>query len=113
MHGLHRAIFMLLTVILAGQVAYAMGEKPMAKPEKIKLFDVRQNKTIEVEEIVKSDAEWKKELTPDQYEVTNRQGTERPLTCTFEKIKENGRYRWVRCGTDLFRAGTKFESGTG
>ena len=85
----------------------------MPKPEKIKIFDARQNKVIEVETIVKSDEEWKKFLTPEQYEITTRQGTERPFTCTFEKIKGNGIYQCVRCGTDLFRAGTKFESGTG
>ncbi len=85
----------------------------MAKPEKIYIFNVRRNKLVEVETIVKSDSEWKKVLTPEQYEVTTRKGTERPFTCTFEKIKENGVYQCVRCGTDLFRAGTKFESGTG
>ncbi|MBI5700016.1 peptide-methionine (R)-S-oxide reductase MsrB [Candidatus Saganbacteria bacterium] len=66
-----------------------------------------------VETIEKSNEEWKKILTPEQYEVTTNQGTEQPFTCTYEKIKENGTYRCIRCGTALFKAGTKFESGTG
>ncbi|MDD5593943.1 MAG: peptide-methionine (R)-S-oxide reductase MsrB [Candidatus Margulisbacteria bacterium] len=66
-----------------------------------------------VDRIEKTDEEWKKLLTPVQYEVTTRQGTERPFTCTYEEIKEAGLYRCVRCGTDLFQAATKFESGTG
>lgn len=83
------------------------------QPQKIKVFDARLGKVVVVERVVKSDREWKKILTPEQYEVTTEKGTERPYTCTFEQIKEDGIYQCVRCGTDLFRAGTKFESGTG
>lgn len=81
--------------------------------EKIQIFDPDTGKVVLVDRIEKSDAEWKKVLTPEQYEVTTGKGTERPFTCTFEKIKEDGIYRCVRCGTTLFKAGTKFESGTG
>jgi len=84
-----------------------------AEAGKIQIYDTRLNKVVLVDRIVKTDAEWKKLLTPEQYEVTTRQGTERPFTCTFEKIKEDGIYECIRCGTDLFRSGTKFESGTG
>lgn len=82
-------------------------------PDKIKIYNAGLNKIVLVDRIVKSDAEWKKLLTPEVYEVTAGKGTERPFTCTFEKIKEDGLFRCIRCGTDLFRAGTKFESGTG
>ena len=81
--------------------------------EKIKIFDARLNKVVVVDRIIKSNSEWKKILTPEQYEVTANQGTEKPFTCAFEKFKENGIYQCVRCGTDLFIAETKFESGTG
>jgi len=91
-----------------------MGNAPdKAEAGKVKLYDVRLGKVVLVDRIVKTDAQWKKLLTPEQYEVTTRRGTEQPFTCTFEKIKEDGIYECVRCGTDLFRAGTKFESGTG
>lgn len=81
--------------------------------EKVQIYDAKLDKIVLVEPVRKSDAEWQKLLTPEQYEITTRRGTERPFTCTYEEIKENGIYQCVRCGTALFRAGTKFESGTG
>lgn len=81
--------------------------------EKIKIFDVAQGKVIAVEKIKKSKEEWKKILTPEQYEVTTNEGTERPFTCGFLNQKEKGIYKCARCGTDLFLSGSKFESGTG
>ncbi|HEY98497.1 MAG TPA: peptide-methionine (R)-S-oxide reductase MsrB [Dehalococcoidia bacterium] len=79
----------------------------------VQIFDSRQNRVLEVEKIQKTDSEWKKILTPEQYQITAKKSTERPFTCTFDDIKELGIYRCVRCGTDLFKADTKFDSGTG
>jgi len=81
--------------------------------EKIQTFDSRQNKVLYLDKVRKTDAEWKKILTPEQYEVTTQKGTERPFTCTFYEIEETGIYQCVRCDTDLFRSVAKFESGTG
>ncbi len=81
--------------------------------DKIEVFDVRQNKIITVEKIQKSDAEWEALLTPEQYRVTTKKGTERPFTCTFDEVAALGIFQCVRCGTDLFRNVTKFHSGTG
>lgn len=81
--------------------------------EQIKVFDTRKNETIEVDKIQKTDSEWKKLLNREQYEITTKKGTERPFTCIFESIKEPGIYQCVRCGNDLFRTSTKFDSGTG
>jgi peptide-methionine (R)-S-oxide reductase len=81
--------------------------------KRIRIFDSRQNKIIYVDRVIKTDAEWEKLLTREQYEITTRKGTERPFTCTFEDIKEPGIFQCVRCGTDLFRSSTKFDSGTG
>jgi peptide-methionine (R)-S-oxide reductase len=80
---------------------------------KIKIFDSRQNETLEVEKVIKPDSEWRKILTPEQYRVTARKSTESPFTCTFEDIKDDGVYQCIRCGTDLFKNSTKFHSGTG
>lgn len=79
----------------------------------IQVFDARQNRVISVDIIEKSDAEWKKLLTKEQYEITTKKGTERPFTCDFKEVHEPGIFRCVRCGTDLLRSSTKFDSGTG
>jgi peptide-methionine (R)-S-oxide reductase len=79
----------------------------------IKIYSAKENKTLNVEKIEKSDAEWKRFLTREQYEITTRKGTERPGTCIFSEVHEAGIFQCVRCGTDLFRSLTKFESGTG
>ncbi|OGO02374.1 MAG: peptide-methionine (R)-S-oxide reductase [Chloroflexi bacterium RBG_13_52_14] len=68
---------------------------------------------VNVDKVHKTNAEWKKLLTPEQYRTTTEKGTEIPFTCTFDNIKEPGIYQCVRCGTDLFQAATKFNSGTG
>jgi peptide-methionine (R)-S-oxide reductase len=79
----------------------------------VKIYDTKQDKVLNVERIEKSDAEWKKLLTREQYEITTKKGTEAPGTCTFEQVHEPGIFKCVRCGTDLFRSATKFESATG
>src|SRR5947208_1883794 len=64
-------------------------------------------------EIVKTDEEWKKILTPQQYDVTRHQGTERPFTGEYYNSKEHGIYQCICCANDLFSSDTKFNSGTG
>jgi peptide-methionine (R)-S-oxide reductase len=63
--------------------------------------------------IEKSDAEWREELTPEQYEVLRRKGTERAFTGEYHACKEAGLYRCAGCGAPLFRSTTKYDSGTG
>lgn len=66
-----------------------------------------------VEKIKKTDAEWKQQLTPEQYRVTRQKGTERAFTGEYANHKAKGIYRCVCCGSELFSSDTKFESGTG
>jgi peptide-methionine (R)-S-oxide reductase len=63
--------------------------------------------------VMKSDAEWRRELTPEQYRITREGGTERAFTGQYHDSKEKGIYRCVCCGAPLFDSATKFESGTG
>jgi peptide-methionine (R)-S-oxide reductase len=63
--------------------------------------------------VIKADEEWKKQLTPEQFQVTRKKGTERAFTGQYWNNHEKGIYRCVCCGNDLFSSDTKFESGTG
>ncbi len=65
------------------------------------------------EKLVKSDAEWRAQLTPEQYRVARKKGTERAFTGAFWDSKARGVYACVCCGQELFASDTKFESGTG
>ena len=63
--------------------------------------------------VVKTDQEWKEQLTDEQYRVTRKKGTERPYTGKYWNHKEVGIYSCVCCGADLFLSDTKFDSGCG
>lgn len=65
------------------------------------------------DKIVKSDAEWQELLTPEQYRVMRKKGTERAFTGKYYAYKEDGIYRCGACGQELFDSRTKFDSGTG
>ena len=65
------------------------------------------------ERIEKSDAEWREQLTPEQYRILRQKGTERAFTGEYNQAKEEGTYRCAGCGTELFSSETKFDSGTG
>jgi peptide-methionine (R)-S-oxide reductase len=65
------------------------------------------------EKVVKTDEEWRAELTPEQYAVARQKATERPFTGQYNDAKEPGVYRCAACGNELFRSDEKFDSGSG
>ena len=98
-------------------------ERPLPDPRRngagrvVKLVLFRDNgkrgETIQVNKIEKSDAEWQKELTPEEFAVARKKGTERAFTGRYWNNHEAGVYRCVCCGNALFSSGEKFESGSG
>ena len=63
--------------------------------------------------VSKTDEEWRRELSPEQYEILRNKGTERPWSHEYNNEKRSGTYRCAGCGAELFPSDTKFESGTG
>jgi len=63
--------------------------------------------------IEKTDEEWRRELTPEQYAVLRQEATEAPFTSELLQVKEDGTFRCAACGTELFSSQTKYDSGTG
>lgn len=99
----------------AASISARAGSKQGVRTVKIAEFDATGKKTgdSEVEKIVKTDAEWKQQLTPEQFAVTRREGTERAFTGKYAETHDDGLYQCVCCATTLFDSKTKFESGTG
>jgi peptide-methionine (R)-S-oxide reductase len=108
-----------LMTLAGGAGVYALiaatNKESTARTVRIAQFDANGHRTgvMEVEKIVKSDQEWKKQLTPEQYEVTRKEGTERAGTGKYAYNHADGMYYCICCGTPLFDSKTKFESGTG
>src|SRR5215475_3830752 len=73
---------------------------------------VRQG-TSRVSKVVKSDAEWRSQLSPISYEITRRRGTERAFTAPYWNLHDRVMFRCICCGTALFASAVKFDSGTG
>ena len=82
-------------------------------PEKIKIYSSLTGKVELMEKVEKTDKEWKEILTPKQFDVARKKGTEMAFTGKYHDCHEDGIYRCVCCDIDLFDSKTKFESGTG
>jgi len=100
----HKTILLLPALLLVAGVAMAA---------QIKVYDVAQGSYIMTETVDKTPEEWRKILTPEQFEILREKGTERAYTGALWNNHEHGIYRCAGCGLDLFRSEEKYESGTG
>jgi len=82
-------------------------------PNTITVYDDSTHSMVETQKVVKTEEEWMKILNALQYEVTRKEGTERPFTGEYAENHRKGIYKCVCCGLDLFSSEDKFESGTG
>ena len=100
---------------IRAMVRAVYGEERSAK--QVTIIDFTDDGTrigpVTVDKIVKTDAEWHKQLTPEQFKVTREQWTERACSVGYWNNHDAGLYRCICCGTALFVSKTKFESGTG
>lgn len=124
-----RNILGLAVLVLTGAALLAVAaDRPDAVPQKtekaskaetepkvgtLRIYSAERREYVVVEKVRKSDEEWKQALTPEQYYVTRKSGTEPAFTGKYWKNHEAGLYKCVACGIDLFDSKTKFESGTG
>ncbi len=110
----------LVAIPLAGIGAWLFRERMFedaaaasGAPRPIRVYSVREKGFIMSDTVEKTDAEWRKLLTPEEYEVTRRAGTEAAFSGAYWNTKEKGTYRCVCCGLDLYRSEAKYDSGTG
>ena len=112
---MEKKVFIILVCML-GWIAIGKAEnmdKPMQVTTKLRLFDASIKSYGEVPIVVKSEDEWKKQLTSEQFRITRKHGTELPFLNELNKNKKKGVYKCIACGTDLFSSEQKFDSGTG
>jgi len=115
--GLYRRGFLMSLAGGAGVCSLLAAVDKTARGGKVKIveFDPNGNKTgvVEVDKVVKTEAEWKKQLDAEQFEVTRHEGTERAGSGKYAYNHADGLYHCICCNTVLFDSKTKFESGTG
>jgi methionine-R-sulfoxide reductase len=108
---MNRRSFLSTGATLGAFVALARLPQALASTHEEKVKG--RNGSAAIKKIVKTDAEWKRILTPEQYEVTRRQGTEAPFSSPLNDIHDKGVFECVSCELPLFNSNTKFDSHTG
>ena len=97
----------------AAEIPPARTDGKTMERQRIRIYSAAQEGYVLTEKVIKTEKEWQAQLTPEQFRITRKKGTERAFTGKYDKYYEKGVYRCVCCGTDLFRSETKYDSGTG
>lgn len=110
----------LLCIIMLGcnadstVASHSSRESPAAAVSKeIRVYSVKEQGYIMTNKIIKTDEDWKKQLTAEEYRITRKSGTETAFTGSTWNTHEKGIYRCICCGNDLFSSEQKYDSGTG
>jgi peptide-methionine (R)-S-oxide reductase len=105
---------MIRRILIAVCLAVMGAASTMSYSEQLlKIYNAATQKYEQLAEVVKSDDEWKKILSPEQFNILREHGTERPFSNNFHDNHKKGVYKCIGCGTDLFSSEHKFDSGTG
>jgi len=109
----------IMSMLMAGWMLFSCsptkpaGSANLPAPVQIKVYSAEKGEYVMSETVVKSEEEWKKLLTPEQYHILREKGTERAFSGKLDKNRQHGIYRCAACGLDLYRSEDKFDSGTG
>ncbi len=122
LHG-KSALLLLGLAMTAGSACNSQEGRPESRtniskgsqnePQRVRLYEQEHGGYVMADKVMKSDDEWRKQLTPVQFDVARKKGTERAFTGEYCDNHQKGMYRCVCCGTELFSSDTKFDSGTG
>jgi len=106
------AVFFAVALLPMVSCAQPIPQKPESPPTEKMLAQLANYPSV-TDRVVKSDAQWKQELTPSQYDILRQKGTERSFTGSLLENHRHGIYVCAACGNPLFSSEAKFESGTG
>jgi peptide-methionine (R)-S-oxide reductase len=98
---------------VSGGIALPAGAADGSAPASIRVYSVEKGNHVMTQTVVKTNEEWKKVLTPEQYHILREKGTERPFSGKYDRNHAHGIYRCAACGLELYRSEEKYDSGTG
>ncbi|MCU1263713.1 MAG: Peptide methionine sulfoxide reductase msrB [Acidobacteria bacterium] len=104
--------YFLSSAIAVGALA-ALSKLPNVSATLLPEINAQSTRAKGIKKVIKTDAEWKQILTPDQYQVARQKGTEAPYSSPLNEIHEEGVFECVCCALPLFSSAAKFDSGTG
>lgn len=106
-------VLMASLMITCSPTQHQAGSQGTASSTTVMIYSTTTKKAVPMQKVVKSDDEWRSELSSEEFRIARKKGTERAFTGKYWDNHENGIYLCRCCGTELFPSETKYESGTG